>query len=150
MNFYKTPRRNTTMVIKNTKHTVECDLCHREFTLTREVLKEEQVTLLPEDAEPHEAVLTNLHCPYCGKHYPVVLDDESTLPLLDKLRNILAKQVKQQQRGFSLDKDTEKKRQELNRKLDFRRQKLAMKYNKSFYQLEDGTREQLEYRYHAR
>lgn len=137
------------MVSKN-EHKTICDLCHKEIPLTKEVLKEEQVTLEQEGMEPHEVLLTNLHCPHCGKRYPVIMDDESTLPLLTKLRVLLAKQIKQHQRGFSLDAKNAKKKQELNRKLDFRRQKLAMKYNKSFYQLEDGTREQLEYRYHAR
>lgn len=138
------------MVNKKTEHTIKCDLCHREFQLTKEVLKEEQVTLHQEGLEPHEVRLTYLHCPLCGKRYPVIMDDESTLPLLEKLRSVMAKQFKQVKRGFNPNPQLEKKRRELNRKLDFKRQKLAEKYNSSTYQLENGLMEQLDYRYHAR
>lgn len=138
------------MVNKKTEHTIKCDLCHREFQLTKEALKEEQVTLNQEGLEPHEVRLTYLYCPLCGKRYPVIMDDESTLPLLEKLRSVTAKQFKQTKKGFNPNPQLEKKRRELNRKLDFKRQKLAEKYNQSLYQLEDGTWEQLEYRYHAR
>lgn len=138
------------MVNKNTEHTVKCDLCNREFRLTKDVLKEEQVTLQKEGMKPHEVTVTFLTCPICGKRYPVIVDDETTLPLLEKLRNILLKQVKQTKRGFNPSAELAKKRQQLNWKLDFKRQKLAEKYNESFYQLEDGTLEQLDYRYHAR
>ena len=138
------------MVNKKIEHTIKCDLCRREFQLTKEVLKEEQVTLNKEGLEPHEVHLTYLYCPLCGKRYPVIMDDESTLPLLEKLRSVMAKQFKQVKRGFNPNPQLEKKRRELNRKLDFKRQKLAEKYNQSLYQLEDGTWEQLDYRYHAR
>lgn len=138
------------MVNKKTEHTIKCDLCHREFQLTKEVLKEEQVTLNQEGLEPHEVRLTYLYCPLCGKRYPVIMDDESTLPLLEKLRSVMAKQFKQVKRGFNPNPQLEKKRRELNRKLDFKRQKLAEKYNGSTYQLENGLMEQLDYRYHAR
>lgn len=138
------------MVNKKTEHTIKCDLCHREFQLTKEVLKEEQVTLNQEGLEPHEVRLTYLYCPLCGKRYPVILDDESTLPLLEKLRSVMAKKFKQVKRGFNPNPQLERKRRELNRKLDFKRQKLAEKYNGSTYQLENGLMEQLDYRYHAR
>lgn len=138
------------MVNKKTEHTIKCDLCHREFQLTKEVLKEEQVTLNQEGLEPHEVRLTYLYCPLCGKRYPVIMDDESTLPLLEKLRSVVAKQFKQVKKGFNPNPQLEKKRRELNRKLDFKRQKLAEKYNGSTYQLENGLMEQLDYRYHAR
>lgn len=137
-------------MVNKTEHTVKCDLCHREFPLNREVVKEEQVTLHQEGLEPHDVRLTYLLCPLCGKRYPVIMDDESTLPLLDKLRNIMSKQLKQSQRGFQPNPQLEKKRKELNRKLDFKRQKLAEKYNGSLYQLGNGLLEQLDYRYHAR
>lgn len=137
-------------MVNKTEHTVKCDLCRREFPLTREVVKEEQVTLHQEGLEPHDVRLTYLLCPLCGKRYPVIMDDESTLPLLDKLRNIMSKQLKQSQRGFQPNLQLEKKRKELNRKLDFKRQKLAEKYNGSLYQLENGLMQQLDYRYHAR
>lgn len=138
------------MVNKNTEHTIKCDLCHGEFHLAREVLKEEQVTLHQEGLEPHEVRLTYLYCPLCGKRYPVIMDDESTLPLLEKLRSVMAKQFKQVKKGFNPNPQLEKKRRELNRRLDFKRQKLAEKYKGSTYQLENGLMEQLDYRYHAR
>lgn len=137
-------------MVKNTEHTIKCDLCHREFHLSKEVLKEEQVTLHKDGLEPHGVQLTYLCCPLCGKRYPVILDDESTLPLLAKLRNIMSKLVKQARKGFQPNSQLEKKHKELNHKLDFRRQKLAVKYNGSLYQLENGLWEQLDYRYHAR
>lgn len=138
------------MVNKKLEHTIKCDLCHREFHLTKDVLKEEQVTLYQEGLDPHEVHLTYLYCPICGKRYPVIMDDKNTLPLLEKLRNVMAKQVKQVKRGFNPNTQLEKKCKELNRKLDFKRQKLAEKYNGSIYQLENGLMEQLDYRYHAR
>ena len=78
------------------------------------------------------------------------MDDETTLPLLDKLQVILSKQVKQVKRGFNPSPELARKKQQLNWKLDFKRQKLAEKYNGSFYQLEDGTQVQLDYRYRTR
>lgn len=138
------------MVNNKTKHTIKCDLCHREFPLTRDILKEEQVTLYQEGLEPHEVRLTYLLCPLCGKRYPVIMDDATTLPLLDKLRGLMSRLGKQVEKGFQPNPSLEKKRKELNRKLDFKRQKLAEKYNGSFYQLENGLMQQLDYRYHAR
>lgn len=138
------------MVNNTPVHTVKCDLCGREFRLTKDVLKEEQVTLQKEGMKPHDVTATFLTCPICGKRYPVIVDDETTLPLLEKLQKVLLKQVKQTKRGFKPSPELAKKRQQLNWKLDFKRQKLAEKYNESFYQLEDGTLEQLDYRYHAR
>ena len=138
------------MVNKKIEHTVKCDLCQKEFRITPESVKEEQVTLHMEGLDPHEVCLTYLYCPLCGKRYPVIMDDESTLPLLEKLRWVMAKQAKQAKGGFLPNPKLERKRKELYRKLDFRRRKLAEKYNGSFYQLENGLMEQLEYRYHAR
>jgi len=138
------------MVNNTPVHTVKCDLCGREFRLTKDVLKEEQVTLQKEGMKPHDVTATFLTCPICGKRYPVIVDDETTLPLLEKLQKVLLKQVKQTKRGFKPSPELARKRQQLNWKLDFKRQKLAEKYNESFYQLEDGTLEQLDYRYHAR
>lgn len=138
------------MVNKNTVHTCKCDLCNREFRLAKEHLQEVQVTLTKEGVKPHEVTATFLTCPFCGKRYPVIVDDETTLPLLQKLRTVLGKQVKQAKKGFAPSAELARKRQQLNWKLDFKRQKLAEKYNGSFYQLEDGIMEQLDYRYHAR
>lgn len=133
------------------KHNVvKCDLCEREFTLTKKCLTEREVLLQKEGLKPHTVQITFLSCPCCGKDYPVLVDDESTLPLLNKLQAVLAKQVKQAKKGFNPSSELAKKRHQLTWKLDFKRQKLAEKYKKSFYQLEDGTLEQLDYRYHAR
>lgn len=137
-------------MVNPSEHTIKCDLCQREFRLNKDVLREVQVTLMKAGLEPHEVTATFLTCPACGKQYPVIVDDETTLPLLAKLRVFLGKQVKQAQKGFKLSPEQERKRKELNRKLDFKRQELAKKYNGSFYQLEDGIMEQLDYRYHAR
>lgn len=138
------------MVNNTTVHTVKCDLCGREFRLTKDVLKEEQVTLQKEGMKPHDVTATFLTCPICGKRYPVIVDDETTLPLLEKLRAVMVKQAKLQKAGKPKSAVLERKRKDLNWKLDFKRQQLAEKYNESFYQLEDGTLEQLDYRYHAR
>ena len=132
------------------EHMIKCDLCSAEFPLRRELVKEQKVTLTRYGEEPHEVDLTWLQCPRCGKQYPVIMDDESTLPTLEKLRNIMGKQFKLKQRGQNPSPKLERKRKELNWKLDFKRQKLAEKYNGSYYQLEDGTVAQLDYRYHTR
>lgn len=138
------------MVNNPIKHTVQCDLCHKEFHITKEVLKEERATLHQGSLEPHEVLLTYLHCPICGKRYPVIMDDDTTLPLLEKLHSVLVKVTRQVQKGFTANPRLRQKQQELNRKLNFKRQKLAEKYNGSIYQLENGLWEQLDYRYHAR
>ena len=129
---------------------IKCDICGREFVLNRNVLIEQEITLQKEDLKPHKVRVTFLTCPCCGKEYPVIVDDETTLPLLDKLQVVLAKQVKQVKRGFTPSPELARKKQQLNWKLDFKRQKLAEKYNGSFYQLEDGTLVQLDYRYRTR
>lgn len=132
---------------------IECDLCKRKFTLQKDTLEEVPLLLkkTEEDIEvDHPAVVTFLTCPFCGKRYPVVVDDETTIPLLSKLQGILGRQHKQAEKGFTPSPDLERKRKQLSWKLDFKRQKLAEKYNGSSYQLEDGTREQLDYRYHVR
>ena len=129
---------------------IKCDICGREFVLNRNVLIEQEITLQKEDLKPHKVRVTFLTCPCCGKEYPVIVDDETTLPLLDKLQVVLAKQVKQVKRGFNPSPELARKKQQLNWKLDFKRQQLAEKYNGSFYQLEDGTLVQLDYRYRTR
>ena len=129
---------------------VKCDICGREFVLNKNVLTEQEITLQKEDLKPHKVRMIFLTCPCCGKEYPVIMDDETTLPLLDKLQVILSKQVKQVKRGFNPSPELARKKQQLNWKLDFKRQKLAEKYNGSFYQLEDGTQVQLDYRYRTR
>lgn len=135
------------MVI-NTNHTIKCDLCHGEFHLERHHLKEVQVTLNKEGFAPHEATLTFLECPRCGKKYIVVLDDVKTLALAEKLRSIATKQYKLAKMGKP-SAELEKKYKNAEWKLGFSRQKLAEKYYGSLYQLGD-TLEQLDYRYRTR
>ena len=132
----------------NTNHTIKCDLCHGEFRLERHHLKEVQVTLNKEGFAPHEATLTFLECPRCGKKYIVVLDDVKTLALAEKLRSIATKQYKLAKMGKP-SAELEKKYKAAEWKLGFSRQKLAEKYYGSLYQLGDTT-EQLDYRYRTR
>lgn len=129
---------------------IVCDICGKEFNATKDSLIEHQILLTKEGLDPHEVTITELVCPHCGKSYPVTMDDETTLPLLERVRNVALKRVKSFRRGFSPKPELEAKYKELNRKLDFKRQKLAEKYYGSFYQLEDGTTVQLDYRYHVR
>ena len=136
--------------LKKPNTAVKCDICGHEFTLTKKSLEERKLTLQKEGLKPHEVQVTFLTCPRCGKEYPVIMDDATPLPLLAKLQTVLAKQVKQAQKGFNLSPELARKKQQLNWKLDFKRQQLAEKYNESFYQLEDGTLVQLDYRYRTR
>lgn len=129
---------------------IVCDICNKEFRATKDNLEDKHIILTKEGLDPHEVILTVLTCPHCGKSYPVIMDDETTLPMLERVRNIALKRVKQMRKGFNPKPEIEAKYNELSRKLDFKRQKLAEKYNESFYQLEDGTMVQLDYRYHVR
>ena len=129
---------------------IVCDLCGKEFRATKDSLKDSTLILSKPGVESHEVNLTELICPCCGKSYPVIMDDETTLPLLERVRKLTLKRVKQAQKGFSVKPELEAKYKELNHRLDFKRQKLAEKYNGFFYQLEDGTTVQLDYRYHVR
>lgn len=135
-------------MVVNTNHTIKCDLCHSEFHLGLHHLKEVQVTLNKEGFAPHEATLTFLECPRCGKKYIVVLDDVKTLALAEKLRSIATKQYKLAKMGKP-SAELEKKYKNAEWKLGFSRQKLAEKYYGSLYQLGD-TLEQLDYRYRTR
>lgn len=135
-------------MVVNTNHTIKCDLCHGGFHLERHHLKEVQVTLNKEGFAPHEATLTFLECPRCGKKYIVVLDDVKTLALAKKLRSIATKQYKLAKMGKP-SAELEKKYKNAEWKLGFSRQKLAEKYYGSLYQLGDTT-EQLDYRYRTR
>lgn len=135
-------------MVVNTNHTIKCDLCHGEFRLERHHLKEVQVTLNKEGFAPHEATLTFLECPCCGKKYTVVLDDEKTLALAEKLRAVAVKQYKLAKMGKP-SAELEKKYKAAEWKLGFARQNLAEKYFGSLYQLGDTT-EQLDYRYRTR
>lgn len=134
-------------------NTTVCDLCKRQFNVTKDSLREETVVLhkvLGEGIETaHEVKLTFLICPSCGKHYPVIMDDETTLPLLAELRETLRRCMKFARKGNPIPSKLQEKYTKLNRKLDFKRQKLAEKFNGALYQSEGDTI-QLDYRYHAR
>ena len=127
---------------------IECDLCKGRFKLTADQVKEVPVTLEKEGLPPHEAVLTFLECPLCGKRYIVILDDAKTQAMAQKLRSLAAKVYKLTKAGKPTS-TVQKRYREQEWKLGFNRQKLAEEYYGSFYQLE-GTTEQLDYRYRTR
>lgn len=138
------------MGLDKTNPVIVCDLCGRSLKLNPNILGEREILLHKESQKSHTVTLTFLTCPLCGKEYPVVMDDETTLPILERMRSVMHKQVRQAKKGFPLNAKLAEKRRQLNWKLDFKRQKLAEKYNGSFYQLEDGTMVQLDYRYRSR
>lgn len=128
-----------------------CDICKKQITLTKDTLKETRVCLeKPDDTVfSHEVLITELVCPHCGKSYPVVVDDETTLPILELLRAVMLKSNKYKAKGKRVPEKLGLKQEALCKKLDFKRHKLAEKYNGSFYQVGDH-KEQLDYRYHVR
>lgn len=126
---------------------ITCDLCHKDFTLNRSYLKEKNVTLKKQDLKPKEVSLTTLVCPCCGKEYPVVVDDDTTLSMLKELRELYVRGMKYRSKNKEIPERLRNKQQRLTQKLGFNRRKLAEKYNKSYYQLEDGSRTQLDYCY---
>ena len=125
-----------------------CDICNATFAVNKNSVREERLTLEKDDCS-HDVVLTYLYCPNCGKRYPVIMDDETTLPVIEELQGIMLRRVKFAKRGMLIPQKLNDKYKRLNRKLDFKRNKLAEKLNGSFYQTAEG-KEQLEYRYHAR
>ena len=125
-----------------------CDICHYQFQVSRDNLKEENVTL-EKDGLAHDVVLTYLRCPSCGKRYPVIMDNAETLPLLHELRDCMMRRMKFYGNHKPVPQKLQEKYTKLNRKLDFRRQQLAEKFNGALYQSEGDTI-QLDYRYHAR
>ena len=136
------------MAIQHPSNVVTCDICHRDFALTKNFLEEKKVVLEKEGLEPTEVVLTVLNCPNCGKYYTVIVDDEETAGIVAELREIIAKEYKARSKGKELPDKLIRKHQTLRRKLSFKRQNLAEKLNGSFYQTEDG-KEQLDYHYHG-
>lgn len=125
-----------------------CDICNERIRITKDTLKEENVTL-KKDNLSHDVVLTYLCCPSCGKVYPVIMDDKVTLPILHKLRDCMARRMKFYGKQKPIPQKLQEKYTELSRKLNFKRQQLAEKFNGAFYQSEGDTI-QLDYRYHAR
>ena len=129
-------------------NTTVCDLCHHQFQVSRDTLKEENVTL-EKDSLAHDVVLTYLCCPSCGKRYPVVMDNAETLSLLRELKDCMVRRMKFYGKQKPVPQKLQEKYTKLNRKLDFKRHKLAEKFNGALYQFEGDTI-QLDYRYHAR
>ena len=136
------------MAVKQPSNIVTCDICHKDFALTKDFLEEKRVTLEKEGLEPTEVVLTVLTCPHCGKYYTVILDDEETLGISEELRTIVAKEYKLQSKGKQSPEKLTRKHHKLRSKLSFKRHNLAEKFDGSFYQTEDG-KEQLDYHYHG-
>ena len=136
--------------MKQISNTVYCDICGAEFAVTKSTLTENEVALFRDgNPETKEVTLTWLECPHCGKRYICIMDDKKTLEIAKDLRVAMAKQLKFLKRNKPVPDRLAKKTKDLQRKLDFKRQKLANEYNGSFYQTEDG-KEQLEYKIHHR
>ena len=133
---------------KKPSNTIICDICHREVALTKDLLEEKEVVLEKDGIDPHNATLTILTCPLCGKSYPVLMDDIETSVILGELKSVLQKQLKAQEKGAQPKAKVIRKQQSLKNKLIFKRQQLAKKFDGSFYQTEDG-KEQLDYHYHV-
>lgn len=129
-------------------NTVTCDICNNPFRLKQNTLKEETVTLEKDDWK-QEVSLTYLKCPNCGKRYPVIVDDSSTLPILQELRECMSRRIQYYRRTGSIPQKLNEKYNKLNKKLDFKRRQLAEKFNGALYQSEGDTI-QLDYRYHTR
>lgn len=140
---------STTTQAKRPGPLVICDICHREFTLTKQCLTENRVVLEKEGLDPKEVVLTTLECPCCGKQYPVMMDDDKALEMVNKLSSMYQRRMFFLAKSKKIPAKLDKKYRELEHKLGFRRKSLANEYNKSFYQTEDG-KQQLDYRYHVR
>lgn len=128
---------------------IVCDLCHREFRVTKNLIEEKKVVLQKAGCEDKIVKLTNLTCPACGKRYPVLLDDGETILIAAELRDAFLRIMKFSKKGKEIPDRLQKKYSRLQHKLNFKRQQLAEKYNGSFYQTEDG-KEQLDYRHHVR
>ena len=134
--------------VKKPSNNITCDICHRKVALTKDLLEEKEVVLEKDGVDPHKVTLTVLTCPMCGKSYPVLMDDSETSAILAELKTVVQKQYKAQAKGIQPKAKVTRKQQSLRNKLNFKRQQLAKKFDKSFYQTEDG-KEQLDYHYHV-
>lgn len=135
--------------MENLDPKTKCDICGREFYITPNYLDVKELTLMKEGLEDHQVKLTSITCPLCGKSYPVLMDDDTTAPLVDKLYQVVSKKLRLKEKGFPFPGELLRKERTLEWKLDFKRRNLAEKYNGSLYQLGDSL-EQLDYRYHTR
>ena len=132
----------------NTK--VTCDICKKEFQLLKSYVKEQRVTLENDKRAYHkDVILTFLMCPHCGKEYPVVMDDEETLGIVGKVKELFSKRMSYVTKQKPIPDKLDQKYYAAKRKLTFKRHELAEKFSGSFYQSEDG-KQQLDYRYHER
>ena len=127
---------------------VTCDICHREFSLTKGCLTENKVTLEKRGLEPKEVVLTTLECPCCGKQYPVTMDDQETKDILAELTALHKRKLILLSKNKRVHAKVNERYHQLERKLSFKRKALASEYNKSFYQNADG-KQQLDLHYHG-
>lgn len=130
----------------NTK--VVCRICHKSFRITKDDVEEQTVVLEKEGLLPCVATLTILHCPVCGKQSVVMADTLETKDLAHQLTSLYTKQMNLQQKGYKIHPKLDQKYTQLERKLNYKRNRLAVEYNRSFYQTEDG-KEQLDYHYHV-
>lgn len=137
------------MAIQQPSNVITCDICHRDFPITKDFLEEKRAVLEKEGLDPTEVALTVLTCPLCGKTYPVIVDDPETVKIRLELESLLRRRLKYVQEHRPVPFRLAAKIGKLNGKLDFKRQSLAKKYNGSFYQTDEG-KQQLDYRYHVR
>ncbi len=133
------------MDMKN--YTIECDICHGEFTVTPDTLQEETV-MLTQNGEETACILTHLRCPRCGKSYPVLLDDTETAEIAQELRMCLARRMKYTAKYKPIPNKLQNKLARIKKQLDFKRRKLAEKFRGALYQFEGDTM-QLDYCYRA-
>lgn len=136
--------------MKTVNNRVFCNICGAAFAVTNNTLTENEVTLIKDGIpEQKQVTLTWLECPHCGKRYICMMDDKDTLILVKDLREAMAKRLKFLKANKPVPARLEEKAKRIQRKLDFKRQKLADEYTESFYQTEDG-KEQLDYRHRVR
>lgn len=133
------------MDMKN--YTIECDICHGEFTVMPDTLREETVTLM-QDGKETVCILTLLRCPCCGKSYPVLLDDTETAEIAQELRVCLVRRMKYTAKHKRIPDKLQNKLARLTKKLDHERRQLSERMYGALYQFEGDTM-QLDYRYRA-
>lgn len=129
-----------------------CPICNSIVNLTAGMMTETSTELHKAEDLTDEGVkvrLTDFNCPHCGKTCTVSMDDSVTMPLYSCYIALVNRIMKYQAAGRKIPEKMLKKAYDLAEKIDFKRQKLAEKYNGSFYQTEEG-KEQLDCRYHVR
>lgn len=118
--------------------TIACDICHGEFTVTPDTLREETVTLM-QDGKETVCILTLLRCPRCGKSYPVLLDDTETAETAQELRVCLARRMKYAAKHKPIPSKLQNKLSRLTQKLDHKRRQLSEQMHGALYQFEGDT-----------